>query len=156
MMRKRGFEVVKGYEDKGINLPVRKTKYAAAYDVEAAEEVVLPSFKQGMKPILIPTGLKAYMQSDEVLLIVPRSSGPKKQGISFPHNVGVIDSDYYNNSDNEGHIFVQCINLKDEDVVIKKGEAVAQAIFQKYLTVDDDNAEGERTGGFGSTDKKDK
>ena len=153
MMRKRGFEVVKGYEDKGINLPVRKTKYAAAYDVEAAEEVVLPSFKQGMKPTLIPTGLKAYMQSDEVLLIVPRSSGPKKQGISFPHNVGVIDSDYYNNSDNEGHIFVQCINLKDEDVVIKKGEAVAQAIFQKYLIVDNDNAEGERTGGFGSTDK---
>ena len=152
-MRKRGFEVVKGYEDKGINLPVRKTKYAAAYDVEAAEEVILPSFKKGMKPTLIPTGLKAYMQSDEVLLIVPRSSGPKKQGISFPHNVGVIDSDYYNNSDNEGHIFVQCINLKDEDVVVKKGEAVAQAIFQKYLTVDNDEAEGIRTGGFGSTDK---
>ena len=155
-MRKRGFEVVKEYEDKGINLPVRKTKHSAAYDIEAAEKIVLPSFKKGMKPTLIPTGLKAYMQSDEVLLIVPRSSGPKKQGISFPHNVGVIDSDYYNNSDNEGHIFVQCINLKDEDVVIKKGEAVAQAIFQKYLTVDDDNAEGERTGGFGSTDKKDK
>ena len=152
-MRKRGFEVVKGYEDKGINLPVRKTKYAAAYDVEAAEEIVLPSCNKGMKPTLIPTGLKAYMKSDEVLLIVPRSSGPKKQGISFPHNVGVIDSDYYNNPDNEGHIFVQCINLKDEDVVIKKGEAVAQAIFQKYLTVDDDNAEGIRTGGFGSTDK---
>ena len=155
-MRKRGFEVVKEYVNKGINLPVRKTKHSAAYDIEAAEKIVLPSFKQGMKPTLIPTGLKAYMQSDEVLLIVPRSSGPKKQGISFPHNVGVIDSDYYNNSDNEGHIFVQCINLKDEDVVIKKGEAVAQAIFQKYLTVDDDNAEGERTGGFGSTDKKDK
>ena len=152
-MRNRGFEVVKGYEDKGINLPVRKTKYAAAYDVEAAEEIVLPSFNKGMKPTLIPTGLKAYMKSDEVLLIVPRSSGPKKQGISFPHNVGEIDSDYYNNPDNEGHIFVQCINLKDEDVVIKKGEAVAQAIFQKYLTVDDDNAEGIRTGGFGSTDK---
>ena len=152
-MRKRGFEVVKEYVNKGINLPVRKTKHSAAYDVEAAEEIVLPSFKKGMKPTLIPTGLKAYMQSDEVLLIVPRSSGPKKQGISFPHNVGVVDSDYYNNPDNEGHIFVQCINLKDEDVVIKKGEAVAQAIFQKYLTVDDDNAEGVRTGGFGSTDK---
>lgn len=152
-MRKRGFEIVKEYVNKGINLPVRKTKHSAAYDVEAAEEIVLPSFKKGMKPTLIPTGLKAYMQSDEVLLIVPRSSGPKKQGISFPHNVGVVDSDYYNNTDNEGHIFVQCINMKDEDVVIKKGEAVAQAIFQKYLTVDDDNAEGVRTGGFGSTDK---
>ena len=155
-MKTRGFEVVKEYANKGINLPVRKTKHSAAYDIEAAEEVVLPSFQKGMKPTLIPTGLKAYMQSDEVLLIVPRSSGPKKQGISFPHNVGLIDSDYYNNPDNEGHIFVQCINLKDEDVVIKKGEAVAQAIFQKYLTVDDDNAEGMRTGGFGSTDRKDR
>lgn len=155
-MKTRGFEVVKEYANKGINLPVRKTKHSAAYDIEAAEKVVLPSFQKGMKPTLIPTGLKAYMQSDEVLLIVPRSSGPKKQGISFPHNVGVIDSDYYNNPDNEGHIFVQCINLKDEDVVIKKGEAVAQAIFQKYLTVDDDNAEGMRTGGFGSTDRKDR
>ena len=155
-MKTRGFEVVKEYANKGINLPVRKTKHSAAYDIEAAEEVVLPSFQKGMKPTLIPTGLKAYMQSDEVLLIVPRSSGPKKQGISFPHNVGVIDSDYYNNPDNEGHIFVQCINLKDEDVVIKKGEAVAQAIFQKYLMVDDDNAEGKRTGGFGSTDRKDR
>ena len=155
-MKTRGFEVVKEYANKGINLPVRKTKHSAAYDIEAAEEVVLPSFQKGMKPTLIPTGLKAYMQSDEVLLIVPRSSGPKKQGISFPHNVGVIDSDYYNNPDNEGHIFVQCINLKDEDVVIKKGEAVAQAVFQKYLTVDDDNAEGMSTGGFGSTDRKDR
>ena len=155
-MKTRGFEVVKEYANKGINLPVRKTKHSAAYDIEAAEEVVLPSFQKGMKPTLIPTGLKAYMQSDEALLIVPRSSGPKKQGISFPHNVGVIDSDYYNNPDNEGHIFVQCINLKDEDVVIKKGEAVAQAVFQKYLTVDDDNAEGMRTGGFGSTDRKDR
>ena len=154
-MRKRGFEVVKEYADKGINLPFRKTKHSAAYDIEAAEKVVLPSFKKGMKPTLIPTGLKSYMEEDEVLLIVPRSSGPKKQGISFPHNVGVVDSDYYDNPDNEGHIFVQCINLKDEDVVIKKGEAIAQAIFQKYLTVDDDNAEGMRTGGFGSTDKKD-
>ena len=153
-MKARGFEVVKEYVNKGINLPVRKTKHSAAYDIEAAEEVVLPSFKKGMKPTLIPTGLKAYMQSDEVLLIVPRSSGPKKQGISFPHHVGVIDSDYYDNPDNEGHIFVQCINLKDEDVVIKKGETVAQAIFQKYLTVDNDSAEGKRTGGFGSTDNK--
>ena len=67
--------------------------------------------------------------------------------------MGVIDSDYYNNSDNEGHIFIQVINLKDQDVEIKKGEAIAQGIFQKYLVADDDKAEGVRTGGFGSTDK---
>ena len=153
-MKVRGFEVVKGYEDKGINLPVRKTKYSAAYDIEAAEDIVLPSFNKVMKPILIPTGLKVYMQSDEVLLIVPRSSSLKKQGISFPHSIGVIDSDYYGNSDNDGHIFVQCINLKNEEVLIKKGETVGQAIFQKYLTVDDDNSDRIRVGGFGSTDKR--
>ena len=152
-MKQRGFEIAQGWEDKDINLPVRKTKYSAAYDLEAAEETIIPSFKSGMKPTLIPTGLKAYMQGDEVLKLFPRSSGPKKQGILFPHSVGIIDKDYYGNEDNDGHLLVQCINIKDEDVVIKKGEAIAQAMFQKYLIIDDDNAEGTRTGGFGSTDK---
>lgn len=153
MSKVRGFEVAKGYEDKDIHLPIRKTAYSAAYDLEAAEDIVLPSFEKGSKPILIPTGLKAYMQPDEVLVIVPRSSGPKKQGISFPHSAGIIDGDYYGNPDNDGHIFVQCINLKNEDVKIKKGEAVGQAIFQKFLIADDDQADGVRIGGFGSTDK---
>lgn len=153
MEKIRGFEIAKGFEDKEINLPIRKTKYAAAYDIEAAEDIVIPSYKKGMKPTLIKTGLKAYMQPDEVLLIVPRSSGPKKQGILFPHSAGVIDQDYYENPNNDGHIFVQCINIKEEDVEIKKGEAIAQAMFQKYLTIDSDNAEGKRLGGFGSTDK---
>ena len=152
-MKQRGFEVVTYFEDKNISLPIRKTAKSAAYDIEAAEDIILPSFKKGMKPTLIPTGLKTYMMDDEVLIIVPRSSSPKKQGISFPHSMGVIDADYYNNIDNEGHIFVQCINLKDEDVLIKKGDTVAQAMFQKYLIVDNDNAKGERTGGFGSTSK---
>lgn len=152
MDKKRGFEIAKGWEDKEINLPIRKTKHSAAYDLEAAEDILLPGFKMGMKPSLIPTGLKAYMMEDEVLMIFPRSSSPKKQGILFPHSVGVIDSDYYGNVDNDGHIFVQCINIKDQDVLIKKGEPVAQGIFQKYLVVDDDNATGTRVGGFGSTD----
>lgn len=152
-MKTRGFEIAKGFEDKGVNLPIRKTKSSAAYDLEAAEDIVLPSFEKGSKPILIPTGLKAYMQPDEMLVIVPRSSSPKKQGISYPHSMGVIDADYYENPDNDGHIFVQCINLKDEEVKIKKGEAVGQAIFQKFLTIDNDQADGIRTGGFGSTDK---
>ncbi len=153
MSKVRGFEVVKGYEDKDIHLPIRKTACSAAYDLEAAEDIVLPSFEKGSKPILIPTGLKAYMQPDEVLIIVPRSSGPKKQGISYPHSAGIIDGDYYGNPDNDGHIFVQCINLKNEDVEIKKGDAVGQAIFQKFFITDDDQADGVRTGGFGSTDK---
>ena len=164
-MRTRGFEIAKGWEDKDINLPIRKTASSAAYDLEAAEDIILPSFKKGDKPILIPTGLKAYMMEDEVLLLYPRSSSPKKQGISFPHsdhlqnrsrgsgNGLFIFNMVYGNIDNDGHIMVQVINLKDEDVFIKKGDAVCQAIFTKYLTVDNDNASGQRVGGFGSTDK---
>lgn len=152
-MRERGFEIAKGYENENINLPRRSTAHSAAYDIEAACDIVLPSFKIGLKPTLIPTGLKAYMLDDEVLMILPRSSGPKKQGIVFPHSMGVIDSDYYGNIDNDGHIFIQCINIKDEDVIIKKGDKIAQAYFQKFLVTDDDDAIGERIGGFGSTNK---
>ena len=152
-MHIRGFEIAKGFEDKGINLPIRKTASSAAYDLEAAEDVIIPKFTPGIKPTLIPTGLKAYMASDEVLMLFPRSSAPKKQGIMFPHSAGIIDADYYGNVDNDGHIMIQCINIKDEDVLIKKGDAIAQAMFQKYLVADDDNATGSRVGGFGSTDK---
>ena len=59
-MKKRGFEIAKGWEDKNIHLPVRKTKNSAGYDVEAAENIIIPSYKPGQKPILVPTGLKAY------------------------------------------------------------------------------------------------
>ena len=151
MSRTRGFEIAKGFENKNINLPVRKTKYSAGYDIEAAEDTVVPSFKKGMNPTLVKTGLKAYMQDDEVLLLYNRSSNPKKKGLIIPNSVGVIDKDYYGNPDNDGHFMFAFYNMKDEDVLIKKGEAIGQAIFTKFLITDDDNAEGERKGGFGST-----
>lgn len=153
MKKIRGFEVAKGFEDKEINLPVRKTKFSAGYDIEAAEEVVVPSFKKGMNPTLIKTGIKAYMQDDEVLMLYNRSSNPKKKGLILANSVGVIDKDYYGNQDNDGHIMFAFYNIKDEDITIKKGEAIGQAVFQKYLVTDDDSAEGERIGGFGSTNQ---
>ena len=153
MKKIRGFEIAKGFENKGINLPERKTKCSAAYDIEAAEDVVIPSYKKGMKPTLIKTGLKAYMEEDEVLLLMARSSGFKKMGIMLTNAVGVIDGDYYGNEDNDGHIMFSVINTKDEDVQIKKGEAIGQAMFTKYLKVDNDNATEIRKGGFGSTSK---
>lgn len=153
MERKRGFEIAKGFEDKKINLPIRKTKYSAGYDVEAAEDTVIPSFKKGMAPTLIKTGIKAYMQDDEMLVLYNRSSNPKKKGLILANSVGIIDKDYYENEDNDGHIMFAFYNVKEEDVTIKKGECIGQAIFQKYLLTDDDNAEGIREGGFGSTSK---
>ena len=153
MDKKRGFEVAKGFEDKGINLPVRKTKYSAGYDVEAAEDVVIPSFKKGMKPTLVKTGIKAYMEDDEMLLLYNRSSNPGKKGLILANSVGVIDKDYYGNPDNDGHIMFAFFNIKEEDIEIKKGDTVGQAIFQKFLVTDNDSAEGDRVGGFGSTSK---
>ena len=151
MEKLRGFEIAKGFEEKSINLPERKTKYSAGYDVEAAEDTIVPSFKKGMAPTLIKTGIKAYMQEDEMLLLYNRSSNPKKKGLILANSVGVVDKDYYGNPDNDGHIMFAFYNIKDEDVEIKKGECIGQAIFQKYLVTDDDNAEGMRMGGFGST-----
>ena len=151
-MKTRGFEIAKGWEDKKINLPKRSTKNAAGYDIEAAEDMIIEPFKNGDKPALIPTGLKAYCMDDEWFMLANRSSGPKK-GFLFPHSFGIIDSDYYENETNDGHLFVQCINIKDEPLIIKKGDVIAQVVFMKYLITDDDNAEGVRTGGFGSTDK---
>ncbi|MBR1817596.1 MAG: dUTP diphosphatase [Bacilli bacterium] len=152
-MKTRGFEIAKGYENQDIHLPVRKTKYSAGYDIEAAEDIVVPSFKKGMAPTLIPTGLKAYMASDEVLYLYNRSSNPKKKGLILANSVGVVDSDYYGNIDNDGHIMFAFYNIKEEDITIKKGEAIGQGVFSKYFVVDDDVSEGERIGGFGSTNK---
>ena len=154
-MRLRGFEIAKGFEDKGINLPVRKTKYSAGYDVEAAEDIIIPMFTPGCKPTLIPTGLKAYCQPDECYLLLNRSSGPKK-GFLIANSVGLIDYDYYENPDNDGHFYFAYFNCSDHDIYVKKGDVIGQVIFQKYLTVDDDNASGVRAGGFGSTDEKNK
>ncbi len=154
MEKLRGFEIAKGWEDKNINLPKRSTKYAAGYDVEAAEDTVIPAFKPGVKPTLVPTGIKAYMQDDEMLCLYNRSSNPKKKGLVLANSVGIVDKDYYGNSDNDGHIMYAFWNFKDEDIKVEKGERIGQAIFQKYLVADNDVAGGERTGGFGSTDKK--
>lgn len=154
MEKLRGFEIAKGWEDKNINLPKRSTKYAAGYDVEAAEDTIIPAFKPGVKPTLIPTGLKAYMKDDEMLCLYNRSSNPKKKGLVLANSVGIVDKDYYGNADNDGHIMYAMWNFKDEDIKVEKGERIGQAIFQKYLIADNDNADAERTGGFGSTDKK--
>ena len=153
MEKIRGFEIAKGFEDKNINLPVRKTKYSAGYDIEAAEDCIIPSFKLGQAPTLIKTGLKVYMPDDEYLMLCNRSSNPKKKGLILANSIGIVDSDYYENPDNDGHIMFAFFNVKAEDTIIKKGDVIGQAIFQKYLIVDNDNAEGDRIGGFGSTSK---
>lgn len=147
----RGFEVAKGWEDKDIHLPIRKTAYSAGYDVEAAKDVIIPKFVPGIQPTLIPTGLKAYCKDDECYLLLNRSSGPKK-GFLMANGIGLIDNDYYGNSDNDGHFYFSYFNCSDHDIEIKKGDVIGQVVFTKYLICDNDCASGIRKGGFGSTD----
>lgn len=151
--RLRGFEVAKGFENKDIHIPVRKTAHSAGYDIEAAEDTVVPVYYPGIKPTLVPTGLKAYCQEDECYLLFNRSGGPKK-GLVLANGVGLIESDYYENPTNDGHFFFAFYNSSNHDILIKKGEAMGQIMFTKFLITDGDNATGIRMGGFGSTDKQ--
>ena len=150
-MKLRGFEKIAKYADVDFQMPERKTQKSAGYDFCLPEDVVLEPGKLQ----LVPTGVKAYMQDDEYLGMHIRSSMAVKKRIMLVNNVGIIDADYYNNEDNEGHIMLALLNMSSEPVALPKGERVAQGIFYNYLVADgDDNAEkAVRGGGFGSTSK---
>jgi dUTP pyrophosphatase len=116
------------------------------------EETAALTKQLGAKPTLVPTGIKCEMPEDMYLELSVRSSCPLKHWLILANGVGIIDADYYNNPDNEGHIFFQIINLAPFPIALKKGDAIGQGIFKKYYLTDDDTAAGERNGGFGSTD----
>jgi dUTP pyrophosphatase len=145
----REFKVISLYEGTDIELPKRETYFSAGYDLRSAETVVVGAGET----VLIPTGVKAYMRDNEALFLYDRSSNPRKQGVVLINSVGVIDKDYYNNEDNEGHIQVLLKNTTATDYVVKKGDKIAQGIFQEYKRVANDFPRGPRKGGFGSTGK---
>lgn len=180
MKVKRGFEIISTKKGQGLQLPQRQTAQAAGYDFAAAEDFTLPSIWKGnfikalwalhqqkkltdadyqdadacLKPYLVPTGIKAYMQDNEFLLLANRSSGPLKRRLILPNGIGIVDADYYNNEGNEGEIFFQLINFGLRDYHIKKGERIGQGIFMPFLTADgEDEPRAQRKGGFGSTKK---
>lgn len=135
------------YED--ISLPIRSTKHSAGYDFKSPIEFEL----NPGEIIKVPTGIKAQMEDDEYLMLLVRSSMGFKYNVRLCNQVGIVDSDYYNNPDNEGHMFMQMRNFTDEEVLVEKGERVVQGVFMPFLVADgDENQEKEeRTGGFGST-----
>lgn len=175
----RSFAIVKKYQNADLKLPQRSTKYAAGYDFEAAEEFVVSSIwrhnvlkvlwsiwrqnrvtdteyqraHQDFKPVLVPTGIKVYLEEDEYLMVANRSSNPLKRGLILPNGVGIIDADYVDNPSNEGELFIQMTNFGLRDLIIKKGERIGQGIFMKYLVTDQDDQDNKkvRQNGFGST-----
>lgn len=133
-------------------LPKRQTKNSAGYDFFSLYDFVL---RPG-EIMKIPTGIKASMENDDVLFLIDRSSMGFKYNIRMCNQVGVIDSDYYNNVNNEGHIWVCIQNEGNKDYIVKKGEGIVQGIFMKFLKTDNDIIEKqERNGGLGSTNKED-
>ena len=139
------FERVSKYPD--VNLPARSTVGSAGYDFECAENTTIHPHAI----VLIPTGIKCQIDDGYYLQLALRSSTPKKRGLMLANGIGIIDSDYYNNPDNEGEIFLQFINLSPFPILIHRGDFPGQGIIHKYYLTEDDCAGGERQGGFGST-----
>ena len=175
------FEKISKYKDcADLAYPVRKTEASAGYDFTVAEDIVIPSYhnlmknlsdygkgflfsldevailtkKNYAKPTLVPTGMKCYLEPNTYLELSVRSSCPLKYWLVLAIGVGIIDADYCDNPDNEGHIYFQIINLAPFDILLKKGDIIGQGIIKPYLTTDNDTATGKRLGGFGSTTTK--
>lgn len=131
-----------------LKLPKRATTGSAGYDIYAPYNITIPP-KQTVK---IPTGIKTNLDEDKFLAIYPRSGLGFKYKMQLYNTVGIIDSDYIY-SDNEGHIWVKFFNDSPDNktIEIKQGEAMCQGIIQQFFKTDDDKANGERNGGFGST-----
>lgn len=131
-------------------LPERSTKYSAGYDFYNPKKVEIEP--HNIK--LVKTGIKAYFPDDFVLKLYNRSSNPKKKGVMLANSVGIVDSDYYGNPDNDGEIGFMFYNFTNEKVVLEAGEKIGQGIFEKYYRVSEEaEISNERVGGFGSTDR---
>lgn len=147
----RYFEVVKDEFRKNegeIKLPTRSSEHSAGYDFYSPADITIQPNEMAM----IWTDVKASMYYDNALIIIPRSS-MGKHPIMISNTVGLIDSDYYSNSDNDGNIGFRLFNLGKTPYEIKAGDRIGQGVFLKYGTVKDDKTITKREGGFGSSGK---
>ena len=158
-MEDNGFKIVRKTELEKWNLkvediiiPTRKTEHSAGYDIHllrTPESIIIPPHKA----VLAPTGIKCRMSPMHFLQIVPRSSVGIKKGLMLQNTTGIIDSDYCDNRDNGGHIFLPLYNYTDQVVEIAGGTAVAQGILLMYFKLSPiEVVDGIRVGGIGSTD----
>ena len=170
------FELVSKFADQTDLLPKRSTKFSAGYDFFVAEDIVVPSYQKIFKglnftedeplslgfvsgltssykcrPTLVPTGVKAYLPEGTYLQLAVRSSCPLKHWLILGNGVGIVDCDYYNNPDNEGHIFFMIMNLFPQDILLHRGDRIGQGIILPYCLAEGDSTTAARVGGYGST-----
>ena len=141
-------EIQRIYEE--LRLPVRATRGSAGYDFFAPAAFTL----KPRETLKIPTGIRAEIQEGWVLQLFPRSSLGFTYRLQFNNTVGIIDSDYFE-SDNEGHIFIKLMNdsTQGKIVQLRANDGFAQGIFLPFGICEDDAAQEQRNGGFGSTNK---
>lgn len=136
-----------------IKLPERKTNGSAGYDIFSPISFNLNAGEN----FIIPTGIKANIEEGWVLTVYVRSSIGFKYGVSLSNTTAIIDSDYYNNKDNEGHIFIKLSNNDisfNKKLMIINNNAFCQGIFLPFGITVDDNTTKERVGGIGSTNRQ--
>lgn len=134
-----------------FHLPKRSTKHSAGYDFILPMDICIPKDST----VIIPTFVKVELKKNLILAIYPRSSYGMKKNLMIANTVGIIDSDYYNNESNEGHIFIAYRNMGNEEILLKQGDKFAQGIIQPFYLVDGDNFDSgeKRKGGIGSSGK---
>lgn len=147
-MQVNKFEYV-SKSDRHFDLPTRGTKHSAGYDFHSPIDCVI----KPNETIKFSLEVKCSIKDNEFLAIVPRSSIGFKYFTLLCNTIGIIDSDYYNNEDNEGEIFVKLHNFGDKPLEIHTNDRICQGIFIKYDIVEDDDVTNERTSGIGSTGK---
>ena len=139
------FERVSKYPN--ARLPERATACSAGYDFFVVEDITINPDEIA----LVPTGVKAQIDEGYWLQLAVRSSTPRKLGLILANGIGIVDSDYYNNPDNEGHIMFQVYNIGNNPVNLLPGYRIGQGVFIPYGLTNDDNTTAARVGGFGST-----
>lgn len=148
-MKEEEMNLVQKLIYKDIKIPVRSTSGSAGYDFCSTQNFVL----QPGQSITLPTGIKCRIAPGWVLMMFPRSSLGFKYRAVLANTVGIIDSDYYGNPDNEGHMRIKICNDGDKEMEIKEGDRIAQGIFIPFGITESDNVTESRNGGFGSTGK---
>ena len=127
--------------------PTRATKGSAGYDIHSPYAIDL----EPNQDIVVPTGLKCKIANGWFMGAFPKSGLGFKYYVRLANTIGIIDEDYYNNEKNEGHIYVKIRNESNETLHVDAGKGICQMIFIPYGITEDDDADGIRKGGIGST-----
>ncbi len=135
--------------DKTLPLPSYQTPGSVAFDLYSRLPIKIPPWQV----TLVPLNVIIKIPKGYFLMIASRSSLALKKNLILANGVGVIDQDYHGEKD---EIKAAVINFSQKEVVIEKGERIAQGLLVKIAKVEKfihlNKIKSKSRGGFGSTD----